>query len=82
VGIAITDDGIVVGRAETGLQRSGGRQFVPFIWEASQGMHALALPSGRDYGQAYDINSNGWIVGETYLVKGQSRATVWKPQIP
>jgi probable HAF family extracellular repeat protein len=80
VGTSITDDGIVVGRSETGLQRSGSQQFVPFIWEATQGMRPLALPTGRDYGQAYDINSNGWIVGETYLVKGPSRATMWRPQ--
>ena len=82
VGIAITDAGLVVGRSDTGVQRSGGQQFLPFTWTADQGMLPLALPSGRDYGQAMDVNSNGWIVGETYLVKGVGRATVWRPQAP
>ncbi|MEO8090394.1 MAG: hypothetical protein ABI703_08865 [Gemmatimonadales bacterium] len=82
VGIAIREDAFVVGRSETGIQRSGGQQFVPFTWTAGQGMRALALPNGRDYGQAMDVNSNGWIVGETYLVKGASRATMWRPQGP
>jgi uncharacterized membrane protein len=80
VGMAITDNGLVVGRSDTGVQRSGGQQFLPFTWTADQGMLPLALPSGRDYGQASDVNSNGWIVGETYLVRGVSRATMWRPQ--
>ena len=82
VAAAVTDGGFAVGRSDTGVRRSGALQFVPFKWSAGEGMRALELPNGRDYGQAADINSNGWIVGETYLVSGQSRATVWKPQLP
>ena len=82
VAAAVTDGGLAVGRSDTGIRRSGALQFVPFTWSAGEGMRALELPNGRDYGQAADINSNGWIVGETYLVSGQSRATVWKPQLP
>ena len=41
-------------------------------------MKDLGLPKGRSFGQAWDINGSGWIVGETSNPSGQSRATLWK----
>ena len=84
VGIAVTDDGRVVGRSETGARRGGTPQYVAFLWTASGGMRALASASLKDYtfAQAWDINANGWIVGENGPKggSGAGRATLWKPQ--
>ena len=74
VAIAISDDLAprVVGRADS---RRGQRAFV---WTQGEGMKDLGLPKGRSFGQAWDINSNGWIVGETSSPSGRTRATLWK----
>jgi probable HAF family extracellular repeat protein len=78
VAIAISDDldPRVVGRADT---RRGQRAFV---WTQGEGMKDLGLPKGRSFGQAWDINGSGWIVGETSSPSGQSRATLWKLAVP
>jgi probable HAF family extracellular repeat protein len=74
VAIAITDEAAprVVGRADT---RRGHRAFV---WTAAGGMKDLGLPKGRSSGQAWDLNRNGWVVGETSATSGRTYATLWK----
>ena len=79
VGTAITDDGRVVGRSDTGVRRSGALQFVGFLLTA-EGMQNIGLSPGIDYAQAWDINSNGWIVGESWAARGVGHATLWKFQ--
>jgi probable HAF family extracellular repeat protein len=78
VAIAISDDLTprVVGRADT---RRGQHAFV---WTQSEGMKDLGLPKGRSFGQAWDINSSGWIVGETSTPSGRTVATLWKLPAP
>lgn len=71
VGLAITASGLVVGRATT---RAGSSH--AFYWTAAGGMKDLGLPKGTSFGQAWDVNSSGWIVGETG--GGQTRAVLWR----
>jgi probable HAF family extracellular repeat protein len=78
VAMAINDVGAVVGRAETGSSRGGIPQRVAFIWTEAKGMRSLGLPLGRDFGQAWDINETGIVVGETSGPSGSSRATIWR----
>jgi probable HAF family extracellular repeat protein len=78
VAIAISD-GLtprVVGRADTGRGQHA------FVWIQGQGMKDLGLPKGGSFGQAWDINGSGWIVGEVNGRSGQSRATLWKLAVP
>jgi probable HAF family extracellular repeat protein len=78
VAIAISD-GLsprVVGRADT---RGGQRAFV---WTEGQGMKDLGLPKGGYFGQAWDINATGWIVGETSTNGGRTQAILWKLPAP
>jgi probable HAF family extracellular repeat protein len=74
---AISNAGQVVGRADRPRK---GTQTVhrAFLWTAATGMQDLGSVSGREWAQARDLNENGWVVGETYLSSGQSRATLWK----
>jgi probable HAF family extracellular repeat protein len=78
VALALSDDASarVVGRADT---RRGQHAFV---WTSTGGMKDLGLPKGRSFGQAWDINSSGWIVGETSAPSGQTGATLWKLPSP
>ncbi len=62
----------VVGRADV------KRSHHAFVWTASGGMMDLGLPKGRSSGQAWDVNSTGWIVGETSSPGGATRATLWR----
>lgn len=82
VAIATTEDGRVVGRSVTAARRGGSTQYVAFLWTSSGGMKALGSASFKDYNyaQAWDINANGWIVGENGPFNGARRATLWKPQ--
>lgn len=77
VAIAINDAGVIVGRADTGVRRSGAMQHVAFIWTAADGMRSLGLPSGRDYAQAWDVSETNWVAGESWIPSGASRATLW-----
>ena len=70
VGLGITDDGRVVGRASSRA----------FLWTAASGIQLLDLPRGGDFAQAWDINANGWIVGEVSLASGRTFAALWKPK--
>lgn len=78
VAIAISDDlsPRVVGRADTGRGQRA------FVWTQGAGMKDLGLPKGHSFGQAWDINGSGWIVGETSSPSGQPRATLWKLAAP
>jgi probable HAF family extracellular repeat protein len=78
-GTAIAGDGRVVGRSDTGVRRSGALQFVGFLLTA-EGMQNIGLSPGIDYAQAWDINANGWIVGESWAARGSGHATLWKFQ--
>jgi probable HAF family extracellular repeat protein len=80
VAAAITDDGRVVGRSDTGVRRSGALQFIGFLWTAADRMQGLGLSPGIDYAQAWGINANGWIVGESGVARGIGHATLWKFQ--
>lgn len=74
---AVNNAGLVVGRAD--LPRKGTQSvFRAFVWTSGGGMKDLGSLSGRDWAQARDLNEKGWVVGETYLRSGLSRATVWK----
>jgi probable HAF family extracellular repeat protein len=77
VAMAVNDAGEVVGRSDTGIRRSGALQHVAFLWTVGEGMKSLGLSSGTDYGQAWDINESGWVVGEVWQARGSSRATLW-----
>jgi probable HAF family extracellular repeat protein len=70
VAMAINLSGVVVGRAST------GRSAHPFYWTAAGGMKDLGLPKGMSFGQAWDVNSGGWIVGDASGQK--SRAILWR----
>lgn len=76
VAIALTDESTprVVGRSDS---RRGTH---PFVWTAAAGMKDLGLPKGSSFGQAWDINGNGWVVGETS--GAQQKATLWKLPAP
>jgi probable HAF family extracellular repeat protein len=78
VAIAISDGPTprVVGRAD--IRRAQHA----FVWTAGEGMKDLGLPKNRSFGQAWDINSSGWIVGETSTNGGQTQATLWKLPAP
>jgi probable HAF family extracellular repeat protein len=74
---AINNAAQVVGRAD--LARKGSQSvFHAFLWTSATGMKDLGSLSGREWAQARDLNETGWVVGETYLGSGQSRATLWK----
>ena len=77
VATAVNDAGQVVGRADTGIRRSGALQHVSFLWTAGEGMSSLGLSRGTDYALAWDINESGWVVGEAWQSRGSSRATLW-----
>ena len=80
VGAAINGDGWVVGRSDTGVRRSGALQHVGFLWTATEGMQSIGLSPGLDYAQAWGINANGWIVGESWAARGINHATLWRFQ--
>lgn len=77
VGMAINSSGQVVGRADVPVK---GTQHVhrAFLWTAAAGMKDLGSITGRQWAQALDINETGWVVGQTWLSSGASRATLWK----
>lgn len=77
VAIAVNEAGEVVGRSDTGIRRSGALQHVAFLWTEIDKMRSLGLNAGTDYAQAWDINENGWVVGEAWRARGFSRATLW-----
>jgi probable HAF family extracellular repeat protein len=80
VAMDVNESGQVVGRADTGLQRSGALQHVAFLWTAADGMRSLGLSSGTDYAWAFDINESGWVVGVAWQARGFSQATLWRIQ--
>jgi probable HAF family extracellular repeat protein len=74
---AVNNSGQAVGRADR--PRKGAQSvFRAFIWTAADGMKDLGSITGRDWAQARDLNEVGWVVGETYVGSGASRATLWK----
>jgi len=79
VATAISGDRMV-GRSDTGIRRSGALQYVGIIWTPTEGMQNLGLSPGIDYAQAWGINANGWIVGESWVARGIGHATLWKFQ--
>jgi probable HAF family extracellular repeat protein len=70
---AINESSHVVGysKDEDGVTR-------PFLWDGGDIM-ALDIPDS-DYGVAWDINDEGYIVGERQTLSGQVIATLWTPQ--
>ena len=74
VAIAINASGMAVGRASTGARNAQHA----FYWTATLGMKDLGLPKGSSFGQAMDVNSSGFVVGETGGRSGSTRATTWK----
>jgi uncharacterized membrane protein len=70
----------VVGRSDTGVRRSGALRFVGFLWTATEGMGSLGLSPGIDYAQAWGVNANAWVVGESWAARGVGHATLWKVQ--
>jgi probable HAF family extracellular repeat protein len=52
------------------------------LWELSDStftMHDLGALGG-DYGMAYDINEDGWVVGDSRTRTGQIHAFLWTPR--
>jgi probable HAF family extracellular repeat protein len=80
VGMDINEDGVVTGRSDTGIRRSGALQHVAFLWNSEGGMHALELASGFDYAMGVDINASGWVVGMAWRARGTNFATLWRPR--
>jgi probable HAF family extracellular repeat protein len=80
VGMEINEDGIVTGRSDTGIRRSGALQYLAFLWNAEGGMHALELASGFDYAMGLDLNASGWVVGMAWRARGINFATLWRPR--
>ena len=74
---AINNAGQAVGRADR-PRKGSNTVFRAFLWTAADGLKDLGSLSGRDRAQARDLNETGWVVGETYLSSGLSRATLWK----
>src|SRR5688572_3328709 len=69
---ALNEADAIVGRADTGVRRSGALQHVAFMWTSAAGMKSLGLPAGRDYAHAWDINELNWVVGESWQASGSS----------
>lgn len=76
----ITEDGLVAGRVDTGVRRSGALQHVAFLWSAESGMWGLELAPGFDYAWGLDVNANGWVVGVAWQARDLERAMLWRPQ--
>jgi probable HAF family extracellular repeat protein len=73
---AVNNAGQVVGRADRA--RKGAQSvFRAFIWTAAAGMQDWG-GSLADTGLRPATERDGWVVGETYLASGLSRATLWK----
>jgi probable HAF family extracellular repeat protein len=76
VALSINGQGEVVGRAD---KRRGQ---TAFAWSAAAGIRDLGLPRGSSFGQAWAINNNGWIVGQTTGKRGRGFATLWQLPSP
>ncbi len=76
---AINDSGVVVGSSlmEPGDTTDTREQVRGFLWDAERGM--VALPTlGGAYGEAFDVNSAGVVVGVSERADGESAAFVWE----
>jgi hypothetical protein len=58
---------------------AGHLNIQPVFWPVGGGKQVLPMPSGGNYGRAFDMNDNGWIVGWVFdRASNCDRAAVWR----
>jgi probable HAF family extracellular repeat protein len=75
--MALNNDGVVVGFADTTGDESGAPNFHAFIWTQEAGIKDLATLPGDFLSEALDINSRGQVVGISIGATG-TRAFIWQ----
>jgi len=74
--MAINRHGVVVGFADLPGDTSGTPNPVAFIWTRQHGMQSLGTLPGDTNSEAYGINDEGVVVGQSFSASS-SRAFVW-----
>jgi probable HAF family extracellular repeat protein len=78
VAMAITEEGVIVGRADLPRAR-GGFPSAAFRWTAPGSMENLGKTGSFDIAWAYDANDAGVVVGQMWNSRGGSQqATRWR----
>ncbi|HWZ57637.1 MAG TPA: hypothetical protein VNW46_01580 [Gemmatimonadaceae bacterium] len=75
--MAINNDGVVVGFADTTGDQSGHPNFRAFIWTKDHGIKGLGMLSGDFLSEALDINNRRQVVGTSIGANG-TRAFIWQ----